>query len=186
MNDARLHIIHEAVILFSGKGYHGTSMRDIMHAAGCTQPTLYYYFANKQALFREAVLGEFQRLMNEMMDYTDTALSVKDIYVKAVIRRKHFTAYQKLVYRLAILGWYRLLGDQDVEDQLQHWVQEVMDRCKTLLAERIGDPSRLDTFAALLMNAYLNLTEQIVLKDMDIPDAEINSRLTMLFELFDR
>jgi len=34
------------------------------------------------------------------------------------------------------------------------------------------------------MHVFLNLTEQIILKDMDISDDEIDRRFSMLFELF--
>lgn len=184
MNEVQQKIILEAIKLFSSRGYHGTSMRDIMKAAGCTQPTLYYYFADKQALFREAVLGEFKRMMKRVIEDVNTSLSVKDIYVKAVIKRKHFSDYQKQVYKLAIQGWYHLLGDEETEAQLCSWISEVIDRRKDFLARHISNPARLEDFTALLMNVFLNLTEQIILKELDIPDDEINRRFSMLFELF--
>ena len=183
MNEVQQKIINEAVKLYSCRGYHGTSMRDIMKAAGCTQPTLYYYFDNKKALFKESVLGEFQRMMHQVIGDVDASLPVKDIYVKAVIRRNHFTAYQKRVYRLAIQGWYHLLGDEEIEAQLCSWVQETIDLRKDFLAKNIKDPGRLEQFTALLMNVFLNLTEQIILKDIDISDDEIDRRFSMLFEL---
>jgi len=184
MNEVQQRIIQEAVKLFSNNGYHNTSMREIMHAARCTQPTLYYYFKNKQALFKESVLGEFQRMMNQVIDDVDASLPAKEIYVKAVIKRKHFTEYQKQVYRLAIQGWYHMLGDEEVEAQLQKWILQVMGGRKDFLAKHIRDPAKLETFTALLMHVFLNLTEQIILKNVDIPDDEIDKRLTLLFELF--
>ena len=184
MNEVQQKIIIEAVRLFSNKGYHGTSMRDIMKAAGCTQPTLYYYFGNKQALFKECVLGEFQRMMNQVMGDADASLPIKDLYVKAVIKRKHFSDYQKQVYRLAIQGWYHLLGDEEIEAQLCDWVNKVISLNKDYLVKDISDPARLKTFTDLLMHTYLNITEQIILKNIDISDEEINQRFTMLFKLF--
>lgn len=183
MNDVQEKIIREAVKLFSDKGYHGTSMRDIMKAAGCTQPTLYYYFDNKHALFRESVLGEFRRMMEHLLDDVNQSESPKDIYVRAAIKRKHFTEYQRQVYRLAIQGWYHLLGDEEVENELCRWVRETMDGRKAYLSNYIRDEVQLETFTALLMHVYLNLTEQIILMSADIPDEEIDRRFTMLFKL---
>lgn len=37
--------------LFARQGYAGTSVSEIVAAAGVTQPMLYYYFANKRAVF---------------------------------------------------------------------------------------------------------------------------------------
>lgn len=184
MTEIQQKIIHEAVRLFSIKGYHGTSMRDIMKAVGCTQPTMYYYFENKQALFKESVLGEFQRMMTQIIGDVDATLSPKEIYVKAVIKRKHFSDYQKQVYRLAIQGWYHLLGDEETEAQLCAWIGEVIDRRKDFLRKSSHDPARLELFTALLMHVFLNLTEQMILKNVDISDDEIDRRFTMLFELF--
>jgi len=183
MNEVQQKIIHEAVRLFSSKGYHGTSMRDIMNAVGCTQPTMYYYFDDKQALFRESVLGEFQRMMTQVIGDVDSSLPVKDSYVTAVIKRKHFSDDQKQVYKLAIQGWYHLLGDEEVEAQLCAWIREVIDQRKQFLAKTIRNPEKLELFTALLMHVFLNLTEQIILKDMDISDDEIDRRFSMLFEL---
>ena len=176
-------IIHEAVKLFNNNGYHGTSMRDIMQSSGCKQPTLYYYFQNKRALFKESVLGEFERMMSRVIQDVDTSLPIKDIYVMAAIKRKHFTDYEKQLYSLAIKGWYHLLGDKAIEDQLCAWVRETIAMRKKYLGKYIDDPERLESFTALLMHVFLNLTEQIILKDIDISDEEIERRFTMLFEL---
>lgn len=52
---ARTRILLEAVRLFGRQGYAATSVREVVEAAGVTKPTLYYYFRNKEDLYREAV-----------------------------------------------------------------------------------------------------------------------------------
>lgn len=47
----RERILCEAIRLFGRRGYSATSVREVVEAAGVTKPTLYYYFANKEALF---------------------------------------------------------------------------------------------------------------------------------------
>ena len=47
----RDRILLAAASLFANKGYAGTSVREIVEAAGVTKPTLYYYFKNKEALY---------------------------------------------------------------------------------------------------------------------------------------
>lgn len=53
-------IILAAATLFANKGYAGTSVREIVEAAGITKPTLYYYFKNKEDLYI--------KLMDESME----------------------------------------------------------------------------------------------------------------------
>lgn len=64
-NDAeglRDRILAEATGMFAQRGFAATSMREVVEAAGCTKPALYYYFKNKEALFREAVAQAHARL----------------------------------------------------------------------------------------------------------------------------
>lgn len=51
-NDAEMRLMESALVLFSEKGYDGTSIREIIEMAGVTRPVLYYYFENKEDLFR--------------------------------------------------------------------------------------------------------------------------------------
>ena len=44
-----------ALTLFATQGYEGTSVREIIEAAGVTRPVLYYYCDNKEHLFRRVV-----------------------------------------------------------------------------------------------------------------------------------
>ena len=43
-------ILEEATVLFGTRGVHGTSMREIATAAGIRAPSIYEYFASKDAL----------------------------------------------------------------------------------------------------------------------------------------
>lgn len=49
---ARRMLLVTATALFAKKGYAGVSVREIVEAAGMTKPMLYYYFSNKEGLFR--------------------------------------------------------------------------------------------------------------------------------------
>jgi AcrR family transcriptional regulator len=53
----RERVLREATRLFAAKGFNGVSVREIVEAAGVTKPTLYYYFSNKEKLFREIVVA---------------------------------------------------------------------------------------------------------------------------------
>ncbi len=64
----RERMISAAIKLFSEKGYHAVSVREIVEAAEVTKPVLYYYFENKEGLFRaivEGTLHEFEQGLTE-------------------------------------------------------------------------------------------------------------------------
>lgn len=70
-NEAEKRLLSSALGLFSEKGYEGTSIREIIERAGVTRPVLYYYFENKEHLFRRLVESWFIELVEDM----DRALS---------------------------------------------------------------------------------------------------------------
>lgn len=59
----RQQLIDLAVEAFGKQGYRSTSVSDITRAAGLTQAASYAYFANKEALYREAVNADAAALI---------------------------------------------------------------------------------------------------------------------------
>ena len=53
--DTRQQILSAALKRFAEQGYAGTSVQQIVEAAGVTKPALYYHFRNKAGLFRALV-----------------------------------------------------------------------------------------------------------------------------------
>jgi AcrR family transcriptional regulator len=51
----RRRMVKSAYDLFCGKGYIGTTMTSVAHDAGVAEPTMYYTFGTKAALFGEAM-----------------------------------------------------------------------------------------------------------------------------------
>lgn len=64
-------LLDHALTLFSERGYAATGVRDIIRAAGVTQPTLYYHFGDKTGLFQaliERYYGESQSQLEQIID----------------------------------------------------------------------------------------------------------------------
>jgi len=61
-------LLAAATALFAQKGYAGTSVREIVARAGVTKPVLYYYFENKEGIFR-AILEWARGLQEEMLEH---------------------------------------------------------------------------------------------------------------------
>ena len=52
--------------LFIRFGYNKTSMNDIAKQSGLAKPTVYYYYQNKESIFKEVVIDEAQSFMDEV------------------------------------------------------------------------------------------------------------------------
>lgn len=66
VNEAETKLLSSALTLFSEKGYEGTSIREIIEGAGVTRPVLYYYFENKEDLFRRLFETTFSELIQRI------------------------------------------------------------------------------------------------------------------------
>jgi AcrR family transcriptional regulator len=76
--ETRDQLLDHALTLFSERGYAATGIRDITEAAGVTQPTLYYHFADKQTLFCaliERYYGESQQQLEEIVESQDECVT---------------------------------------------------------------------------------------------------------------
>lgn len=61
-DNSRETILNCALQLFSSKGYDAVGISEIVDMAGITKPTLYYFFGNKEGLFKELLKTNFDTL----------------------------------------------------------------------------------------------------------------------------
>lgn len=86
-NLAETKLLESALHHFAEKGYEGTSIREIIESAGVTRPVLYYYFENKEDLFRRLVEMKFSdyvgRLRQVIETFDDTPRRLKAMMQEA-------------------------------------------------------------------------------------------------------
>ena len=109
MKDKRTHIIETAMDLFAGKGYEGTSIRDIAEKASVNLAMVNYYFGSKQKLFEKIVeykssvtrgiLDEI--LKNEDFSSIEKIYAIIDSYVEKLFTHRSF---HRLIYQELILN----------------------------------------------------------------------------------
>lgn len=86
-NEAETRLLDSALRLFSEKGYEGTSIREIIEGAGVTRPVLYYYFQNKEDLFRRLVEMKFAEFTQHIAVIKERIPGCTD-RLKAIIRKE--------------------------------------------------------------------------------------------------
>jgi len=86
----RERIVTEAIRLFCHKGYEATAVHEIVEAANVSKPVLYYYFRNKEDLFRQIIentLFPFQENMFKICseskgDFRSALKSIVNLYIQ--------------------------------------------------------------------------------------------------------
>jgi AcrR family transcriptional regulator len=90
--EIRDELVQTARSVFARYGFRKTTMEDIAQAAGKGKSTLYYYFNNKEEIFRAVVEYEGNLLKNELLDViNDSDRDARQmLYDYVIIRWKGF------------------------------------------------------------------------------------------------
>ncbi|TPV94368.1 MAG: TetR/AcrR family transcriptional regulator [Myxococcales bacterium FL481] len=71
-------IMRAATRLFADQGFAATSIRQIVEACRCTNPSLYYYFPSKDDLYRKVVEAHIAQVTQFIRDCGNQPGSVRD------------------------------------------------------------------------------------------------------------
>jgi AcrR family transcriptional regulator len=148
--DRRTHILEQAAILFGNKGYHNTSITDIVAASGVARGTFYLYFANKRKIFDELVDGLLLRITSciQIVDTGPDAISPRQQLEDNLMRV--FVLLHEENHMLSILLKGAVGLDQDTDDKLKDFYAEILKSIKNSLelGQQLGRVRAYDTSIA--------------------------------------
>jgi AcrR family transcriptional regulator len=135
LSTKQIRLMDSAELLFSRKGFDGTSVRDIAEAAGINTAMISYYFGSKEKLME----GIFERkslnikekvdllLKDDSLDPLEKMFSLVDMYIDGILQRKTF---------------HRILLSEQIINQNPYIIQMV-DKMKAKNSEYINNLIRL-------------------------------------------
>jgi|SRR5450432_57910 len=131
----QLQLLDSAELLFSRKGFDGTSVRDISESAGINTAMISYYFGSKEklmeAIFERKSLYIREKvdllLKDDRLDPLQKMYSLVDIHIDGILQRKTF---------------HRILLCEQVINQNPSIIQ-MLDKMRTKNSESINDLIKL-------------------------------------------
>lgn len=99
-------LLDHALTLFSKRGYAASSVRDIIHAAGVTQPTLYYHFRDKTDLFQSLIQHHYAASQQQLEQIIDTVTGCEARLRTLVNRSFEFCIADPRVPRLMFQSYF--------------------------------------------------------------------------------
>jgi TetR/AcrR family transcriptional regulator len=90
--EARAKILTAAEELFAGRGFAGTSVRDIARSAGVNGAMIHYYFGNKEGLYRAIIETAASTVQALLMTATGGAQTLEETLSRFV------TEYAKYIF----------------------------------------------------------------------------------------
>jgi AcrR family transcriptional regulator len=172
----RALLLERALQLFAARGYDAVGVQEVAEAAGVTKPTLYYYFHSKQGLLQSVLEAHFQPLegaLREHCEYRGDLTGTLGRVARALLR---FAEANPLYYRLHLSLWFApaesaafalvSVLNRRLQDMLERLFRgavkdhgNMRDRHQAYAASFLG---LLNTYAALMMNGYVQLDEQLL------------------------
>lgn len=135
--ERKAQIFQAALTCFSRKGYHQTTMDDIVAESGLSKGALYWYFESKKELFLslfQEVMGQFSQtwesIVNEKASATDKLLSSLALFR---------TEFKEFVPFFGVLmeAWALTLHDEDVENLTRELYEPYLDIMTRIVEEGI-------------------------------------------------
>lgn len=80
-------IFRAAAKLFAEKGYNGVSMREISEQSKVTKPTIYYYFGNKEGIYKALIKESLTYHTEDLKQIAALNIPVKQKLVELMKRR---------------------------------------------------------------------------------------------------
>lgn len=181
--NAKSRILENAVRIFSEKGFHGTSMRDIAGASECSMPTLYYHYKSKNDLFEEIVVNQFLKITDIMNKKLDVNAKPEDLYFQVLKTRKELKGFDKEVYKMALKVWLGFEGEGKAREQVVDWENKRGNANRQFIDRSIKNVSVREDVTEILINYMENLINRIILLDEEIDDEKIKRQIDLLFQI---
>lgn len=134
-------ILDAAEELFSERGYHGATLRDVADRVGLRIPSLYNHFAGKEALYAAVLargIGPVVALLSELAEAPEAERHDPRRVVEPVMR---LLAQRPHLPRLVLHE--TLSGGERLTPMLREWMAPTFARAQELVEERGGRGSPL-------------------------------------------
>ncbi len=180
-------ILEAAERLFTRFGFAKVTMDEIAEGAGLKKPSLYYYYANKEELFRSVVdkkRAGFKACVSKILDRKETAAARLEQFVS--VRFEYFKNLQELnildfkqaTHNLpALVQMFRQHAAEEIA-----WIADLIDRGNHAGEFHVKEPHEV---AEMFQHVLRGLRLRVIRQSESIrPTSEALSRLHREMTLF--
>lgn len=122
MLSAKAELVRTAGLLFSQKGFHGTSVREIAEARGIRSGSLYTHIETKEDLLFEVVVAGAQAFLDAVEPVAGSELPTRDKLVRALSAHLGVVVQHREASRVFLHEWLLLTSPR------RETVQALRDR----------------------------------------------------------
>jgi AcrR family transcriptional regulator len=133
--ERRQQIMQAALACFARKGYHKTTMDDIVAESGLSKGTLYWYFENKDALFLTLVNSFFLEIGRDIMTISEQKISASEKL--RALAHEFVSFYDEVTEFLTVFFEFYMQGA--LNEQLNQMFSSMLAQYRDVIAHIIED-----------------------------------------------
>lgn len=180
-NETRTEIIDAAMELFANKGYHETTMSDVVEASNTSKGTVYYYFDNKQELFETMINDVISRLYNSFERIAEKDCSVREKLKKMIeVHANFYKKNYKLAFSIFMEG---KKIDADCKEEIWRWHKKFNSLVENVMKDGVEEGLLKDKNLKLMSFSFLGLTNSFGPSVFE-GDYDVNELVDYTIELF--
>jgi len=131
--DRRIQVLDCARRIFGRKGYHSTSVSDIIREAGIARGTFYLYFDSKRAIFDELLDELFVRI-DECINRVDPSVGPGDVIGQLIDNVERVFALLSSDRDMTRIVLHEAVGlDQGFDRKLEEFYRKILDTIEVSL-----------------------------------------------------
>ena len=174
--------VRAAASVFSAKGYHGASTRDIAAELGIKQGSLYYYFGSKEEALEEVCVFGLSQYTENMAAIADSQQAFETQLLAVVTN--HLTSYREKSEALKVFTDERLYLPPARRKRLKalgsRYRAELESMIDTAIAKGEASAAVDSHFAAQSVISICNGLGELIVRDNDLDVFELVQKCTAL------
>lgn len=181
VEERRQQIMDAALVCFARRGYHKTTMDDIVVESGLSKGTLYWYFKNKDDLFFSLVKSFFVDMRQDMDGILEQYTSATDRLRAIAQELVRFFQGAEDFFNVFFEFWMQSI----LSEELNEWTSNLLVQYREVLAGIIAEGIRTGEFKAVDTNplalAVMAAYDGLAFYVMIMPDEVDLDRTSQVF-----
>lgn len=179
----RQQILEAALVCFGEKGFHASTMDDLVRASGLSKGSLYWHFKSKDEVF----LALFDAFSAELYgEWDDIAESGTDKL--ALLRREYEASLRRFAEeRIILLAWAEFLAHPAARDLMRESYATARDKIRALIEAGRANGSICEGPPALgVASTFVATLEGIFLQWLVDPDFDLEGHADISWQLLEK
>ena len=176
----REQILQAALICFGEKGYHASTMDDLVRASGLSKGSLYWHFRSKEEVF----LAVFDAFADVLYGEWDAAAAASEDAIEVLQREFELSAEIFAGERVFLLAWAEFLSHPAARERLNGTYTIARRRLATIIeAGRTQGSLRSGPPAEQVASTLIGTIEGLFLQWLVDPDFDLQSHIKVSREI---